>query len=111
MTRIRAIERGSTVVFVLAAALAGGAALAIAHGVWRGGDGARLDAARALAEGAGATDLALFTEARYARHPAMADLHSAFQDGPSSFEHFPSGTLVAPARDFPPAGLRAEDQR
>ncbi len=106
MTRVRAIERGSSAVFVLAAALAGGAALAIAHGVWRGGDTTRFEATRALAEGAGLTDLALFTEARYARHPAMADLHSAFQDGPLSFEHFPSGALVAPARDFPAAGLR-----
>lgn len=40
------------------------------------------------------TDLALFTEARYARHPAMADLHTAFQDNPMSFEHFPSGSFV-----------------
>lgn len=42
------------------------------------------------------TDLCLFTDARYTRHPSMADLHSAFQDYPISFEHFPSGTIVAP---------------
>ena len=42
------------------------------------------------------TDLCLFTDARYTRHPAMADLHSAFQDHPYSFEHFPSGTLLTP---------------
>jgi len=49
------------------------------------------------------TDLCLFTEARYTRHPAMADFHSAFQDGPLSFEHFPSGSLVTPTdlmRDY-----------
>jgi hypothetical protein len=40
------------------------------------------------------TDLCLFTEARYTRHPAMADSHSAFQDHPLSLEHFPSGSLV-----------------
>lgn len=40
------------------------------------------------------TDLCLFTDARYTRHPAMADLHSAFQDHPYSLEHFPSGTIV-----------------
>jgi uncharacterized membrane protein len=39
------------------------------------------------------TDLALFTEARYTRHVTQADLHSAFQDHPMSFEHFPSGSL------------------
>ena len=43
------------------------------------------------------TDLALFTEARYTRHPSQADLASAFQDHPFSLEHFPSGSLVAPA--------------
>lgn len=42
------------------------------------------------------TDLCLFTEARYTRHPAMADLHSAFQDHPFSLEHFPSGSLLSP---------------
>lgn len=40
------------------------------------------------------TDLVLFTEARYTRHPSQADLHSAFQDHPLALEHFPSGSLV-----------------
>ncbi len=42
------------------------------------------------------TDLCLFTEARYTRNPALADLHTPFQDHPTTLEHFPSGTLVAP---------------
>lgn len=42
------------------------------------------------------TDLCLFTDARYTRHPSMADLHTPFQDHPMSFEHFPSGSLVTP---------------
>ena len=46
------------------------------------------------------TDLCLFTEARYTRHPSQADLHSAFQDHPMSFEHYPSGSMV-----FPPQHL------
>jgi hypothetical protein len=41
------------------------------------------------------TDLCLFTEARYTRHPSMADLHTPFQDHPLSLEHFPSGSLMA----------------
>ena len=45
-------------------------------------------------------DPALFTEARYTRHPSQADLHSAFQDHPLAQEHFPTGSLISP-----PAGL------
>ena len=44
------------------------------------------------------TDLCLFTEARYTRHPAVADLHSPFQDHPMALDHFPSGSLVTPPR-------------
>jgi hypothetical protein len=41
------------------------------------------------------TDLCLVTEARYTRHPSMADLHTPFQDHPLSLEHFPSGSFIA----------------
>jgi hypothetical protein len=44
----------------------------------------------------GLTDLCLFTEARYTRHPTQADFHSPFQDSPLTFEHFPSGSLMSP---------------
>lgn len=57
---------------------------------------------RQLVRALGLTDLALFSEARYTRHPSQADLFSAFQDTPAAFEHFPSGSLIAPA----PAGHR-----
>jgi len=46
----------------------------------------------------GLTDIALFTEARYTRHPSQADRHSAFQDHPGSMEHFPTGSFVAPSQ-------------
>jgi len=52
------------------------------------------------------TDLALFTEARYTRHPSQADLHSAFQDHPMALEHFPTGSLIGP-----PAGLLQSQSR
>jgi len=42
------------------------------------------------------TDLCLFTEARYTRHITQADMHSPFQDHPTSMEHFPSGSIVKP---------------
>ena len=44
----------------------------------------------------GLTDLCLFTEARYTRHPSQVDFHSPFQDSPLSLEHFPSGSLMIP---------------
>jgi hypothetical protein len=46
------------------------------------------------------TDLCLFTEARYTRHPSQADLHTPFQDSPLTFEHFPSGSLLGPPLRF-----------
>jgi hypothetical protein len=55
---------------------------------------AALERSAAMAKEYRLTDLSLFTEARYTRHPSMADLNTAFQDYPFSFEHFPSGSLV-----------------
>jgi hypothetical protein len=63
---------------------------------------ARLSANRALARWATLTDLCLFSDARYTRHPALADRHSPFQDYPLALEHFPSGSLMPP-----PAHLRS----
>jgi hypothetical protein len=50
----------------------------------------------ALVAALGLTDLALFTEARYTRHPSQADLHAAFQDHPGALDHFPTGALIGP---------------
>jgi hypothetical protein len=44
----------------------------------------------------GLSDLALFTEARFTRHLSLADRHAPFQDHPTSFDHFPSTSLVLP---------------
>jgi len=44
----------------------------------------------------GLTDLCLFTEASYTRHPAMTDFTTPFQDNPGTLEHFPSGALLSP---------------
>lgn len=44
------------------------------------------------------TDLSLWTEARYTRHPSQADLFTPFQTAPSALEHFPSGSWVPPGR-------------
>ena len=60
--------------------------------------GAMQEASRVLVQKLQLTDLCLFTEARYTRHPSMADLHSAFQDHPLALDHFPSGSLATPPR-------------
>lgn len=51
---------------------------------------------RALVRELGLSDLALFTEARYTRHPTQADRHAPFQDHPAALEHFPTGSLLLP---------------
>ena len=42
------------------------------------------------------TDLALWSEARYTRHPSQADLFSPFQSFPSAMDHFPAGSIIGP---------------
>ncbi len=66
---------------------------------WRQGNAERaLKPSREIAKELQLTDLCLFTETRYTRHPSLADLHAPFQDHPLALEHFPSGSLVAPPR-------------
>jgi len=62
---------------------------------------AELPAHRQLVRNLNLTDLSLWTEARYTRHPSMADLFSPFQDHPGAFEHFPAGGLMPPALPRP----------
>ncbi len=54
------------------------------------------NSSRALVWELSLTDLSLFTEARYTRHPTQADRHTPFQDHPAALEHFPTGTLLPP---------------
>jgi hypothetical protein len=55
-----------------------------------------VQANRQLARQLELTDLAIWTEARYTRHPSQADRFAPFQDLPSSLEHFPAGSVVPP---------------
>lgn len=57
--------------------------------------GPRLERENRVVSALKLTDLCLFTEARYTRHPSMADRNTAFQDYPFSFEHFPSGSFMS----------------
>ena len=55
-----------------------------------------LQARQELVQSLGLTDFAIWTEARYTRHPSQTDFFSPFQEFPSAFEHFPAGSVVAP---------------
>jgi hypothetical protein len=99
--------RGSTAAALVAGFLACLAATEALHTALKAADGhERREASRNLAAELDLTDLALFTEARYTRHRALADLHSAFQDAPMAMEHFPAGSLVMPQRAYPEGALR-----
>lgn len=76
--------------------------VAVGRDTARRASAADIPAKRAIARRLGLTDLSLWTEARYTRHPSQADLFSAFQDSPSSLEHFPAGSVVVA-----PPGLEA----
>ena len=89
--------RPSTYAFAALGLAAAGFAATFVDAAWLRERGAQQLAERgALAARLGLTDLALFTEARYTRHPSQADLHSAFQDHPVALEHFPTGSLLPP---------------
>jgi hypothetical protein len=64
-----------------------------------------LPAQRRLVAVLSLTDLALWSEARYTRHPSMTDLFSPFQDHPGAPEHFPAGALLAPTGPRPETTL------
>jgi len=73
---------------------------------------ATLAANQALVRAYDLTDPCLFTDARYTRHPALADRHSPFQDYPLSLEHFPTGSLAMPPSHLAAGGwARGTDRR
>lgn len=91
--------RKSTLFFLSLGILSSLAATAWTHAVYQREHGhAALQERADMVKQLDLTDLCLFTEARYTRHPTQADLHSPFQDHPMSLEHFPSGSLLAPRK-------------
>lgn len=52
--------------------------------------------ARAVVKRLQLSDIALFTEAAYTRHPNLADRFVPFQNHPMAFSLFPSESLIAP---------------
>ncbi len=56
----------------------------------------------------GLTDLSLWSEARYTRHPSQADLFTPFQDAPGAIDHFPAGSIIAPGNPPRDTSLRIQ---
>jgi hypothetical protein len=56
----------------------------------------RIDGERLIVGRLALTDLCLFTEASYTRHPNLADRFVPFQDHPMAASHFPSESLLGP---------------
>jgi hypothetical protein len=84
-------------VLLLLGALALGGSLV--HGVLsQTGVPQQLQVSQQIVRELGLSGLALFTEARYTRHPGLADRHAPFQSHPMALEHFPCGSLVPPPR-------------
>ncbi len=46
----------------------------------------------------GCSDLAVATEARYTRHPAVSDGVVPFMDHPADIDHFPTGSFWLPGK-------------
>ncbi len=90
------LSRGATFAVLVALLLVLGLLAGLDAARRHAGAGARFAANQALARWFVLTDPCLFTEARYTRHPSLADRHSPFQDYPLALEHFPSGSLTAP---------------
>lgn len=56
----------------------------------------RLKRERSLVGNLQLTDITLFTEASYTRHPNLADRFVPFQNHPMAFSQFPSESLLRP---------------
>ena len=72
------------------------AMIAYGHAVSNDRSRVELPEKASLVKSLGLTDLAIWTEARYTRHPSQADFFTPFQDFPSALEHFPAGSVVSP---------------
>ena len=91
------VRRESTAFFLFVSLCLGFLLLLFAHASWREkADRGIYAEKREIVKALGLTDLCLFTEARYTRHPAVADRFTPFQDHPLSLEHFPSGSILLP---------------
>jgi hypothetical protein len=92
------LRRSSAYLLFLAVVSALGIAAAAHARAERARRAPELAAKGVIVRSLGLTDLCLFTEARYTRHPSQADGFTPFQDSPGAPEHFPAGSIVPPPR-------------
>lgn len=78
------------------------ALLAIHPAVTRETANRRINLQRQLTSRLGLTDICLFTEAAYLRHPNLADRFTPFQNHPLALSHFPSEGFVLPPEHIRP---------
>ena len=102
--------RGSTATALVFGGLALVGATVVVGAVIAEDAGPRRAEAAALVAGLALSDVALFTEARYTRNPALADLHTPFQDAPTSLEHFPTASFVVAPRGLPAGRLEIREE-
>src|SRR5512133_1727339 len=92
------MRRSSTLLLSLAVAVTLGGAAALHARAERARRRPEVEGKAALVRALGLTDLCVFTEARYTRHPSQADRFTPFQDAPGAPEPFPAGSTVPPPR-------------
>lgn len=97
------LARAAVVMIALEAAAAWVLAIAGAAHRERLDDVRRVN--RRLVRELGLTDLALWSDASYCRHPCSADFYSAHSDHPAAMDRFPAGSMVPPPPWFEP-GIR-----
>jgi hypothetical protein len=86
---------------LLCAGLVGVVGLAVCGQQRRSGEAAAGETNRRLVRQLKLTDLALWSEATYCRHPTQADRFAAWSDHPGALEHFPAGSIVPPPQIGP----------
>ncbi len=90
----RGFPRLATAVLLGEAALL---ALCLLHSAWCAASAApRRERTARLAASLMLTDPALWTDARYARNPALADDFAPFSEYPGAMEHRPAGSVAGP---------------
>jgi hypothetical protein len=97
------LARAALVMVALEAVVACGLAIAGSAHRERLNDVRRVN--RRLVSELGLTDLALWSDASYCRHPISADFFSAHSDHPAAMDHFPAGSIAPPPPWFE-AGVR-----
>ncbi len=71
----------------------------------------RMALERQMVASLGLTDLCLFGEAGYTRHPTLADGFAPFQNHPAALSHFPSESWLATPDHLSLEPIRPDEER